>query len=133
MPAKMFSADVSELQSVTDYVDEELNKYNCPAKIRMQFALCLEEMFVNVAHYAYSDITGSVNVSVDVDANYYSVILEDEGTPFNPIEAEDPDVTLPIEKRKIGGLGIYMVKKTMDEVNYIYDNKNIFCMKKRVQ
>lgn len=119
------------LDDVTDFVCEELDSADCPPKIAMQISVALEEMFVNVAHYAYEDRKGDVEVSVDMTDGRLTISLSDTGIPFNPLAKEDPDVTLSAEERGIGGLGIFMVKKIMDDVSYSYeDGKNHFTMMK---
>lgn len=131
MQTKEFLASDSELQNVIAFVEEELERLECSMKIVMQITVCVEEMFVNVAHYAYVDNKGSVKVALDYNEGAFSITLEDSGIEFNPLEKKDPDITLSAEDRDIGGLGIFMVKKTMDEVSYKRDNnKNIFYMKK---
>lgn len=128
-----FDADVSELANVTAFVEEELERLACSMKTMIQINVCLEEMFVNVAHYAYGEGKGTVKISIEEENDVFSVELVDCGMPFDPLAKEDPDVTLAAEDRKIGGLGIFMVKKSMDEVSYRYeDGKNIFCMKKKL-
>lgn len=133
MHRRSFQAADAELSHATAFVEEELEKLDCPMKVVMQITVCLEEMFVNVAHYAYQGNEGMVTLSLDDKDGLFSITLEDEGVPFDPLAKVDPDVTLSAEERPIGGLGIYMVKKTMDEVFYEYkEGKNIFCMKKKI-
>lgn len=122
-----------KLPEVIGFVEEELEKVACPLKFVMQITVCVEEMFVNVAHYAYGEPIGEAAVSLDYVDGQAVITLEDEGVPFDPLASTDPDITLSAEKRPIGGLGIYMVKKTMDEVSYEYRNKkNRFIMKKKI-
>ena len=99
----------------------------------MKLEVAVEEIFVNVAHYAYAPATGDVAVGVYVtnDPRSINITFRDSGVPFNPLEKADPDITLKAEDRKIGGLGIYMVRKTMDDMTYEYkDGQNILTMKK---
>jgi anti-sigma regulatory factor (Ser/Thr protein kinase) len=132
MTEKIFPADIKELDSVSAFLEEELEKAECSPKLMMTFAIALEELFVNVAHYAYPDSPGTVVIGVDTSGDSIVVQLTDSGIPFNPVEKADPDVTLSAEERKIGGLGIYMVKKSMDSMNYVrQDGKNILTISKR--
>lgn len=126
-------ADVKNLEQVMTFVDEQLGTLNCPAKVQSQIDLAVEELFVNIAHYAYNPETGTVEVKVEIKENPLSVVItfKDSGMPYDPLRKPDPDVTLSAEKREIGGLGIYLVKKNMDNVSYEYeDGKNILTIRK---
>lgn len=133
MTQKTFIASDDTLNDALGFVEEELQKVDCPLKTVMQITVCLEEMYVNVAHYAYGGNEGEVTLTTDYNDGVFSITLTDEGMPFDPLKKEDPDITLSAEERNIGGLGIYMVKKSMDEVSYVrQNNKNIFTMKKEI-
>ncbi|MBR4416718.1 MAG: ATP-binding protein, partial [Victivallales bacterium] len=98
-----------------------------------QIDVALEEVFVNIAHYAYAPETGTATVRVKKGQGRVTVTLIDSGRPYDPLKKTDPDVTLPAEDRQIGGLGIFMVKKTMDEITYQYKNgQNILTIKKTI-
>jgi sigma-B regulation protein RsbU (phosphoserine phosphatase) len=121
------------LQSVLDFVNEHLDEINCPKKARMQLNLTVEEIYINIASYAYTPNIGMVKVVLDDLKNPDGVRLTfiDQGVPYNPLAKADPDVTLPAEQRPIGGLGIYLVKKNMDKVEYKYENNsNVLVMTK---
>ena len=127
-------AKVENLDEVLAFVDAELEAAACPSKTQMQIDVAVEEMFVNIAHYAYTPGTGTatLRVKTERDPGAAEITLIDRGIPYNPLAKPDPDVTLSAEERKIGGLGIYMVKKSMDEVNYEYrDGQNVLTLKKR--
>ena len=129
-------ATIDNVQTITDFVDERLEEMNCPVKAQMQLNIVIDELCSNVARYAYSDRTGKVTVSVDTVDKPMKVWLTfiDEGIPYNPLAKEDPDITLSAEERKLGGLGIYMVKKMMDEFRYEYkDGKNIVTVCKVIE
>ena len=131
MVSKVFPATDEALNDALSFTEEQLDIFECPMKIVMQITVCVEEMFVNVAHYAYGKDTGNVEMVLDSDGSSISITLIDEGMPFDPLAKADPDVTLSAEERNIGGLGIYMVKKSMSEVRYErVDGKNVFTMKK---
>lgn len=129
-----------ELEALTDnlpqvisFVDEQLEAADCPMKIQMQIDIAVEEIFVNIAHYAYNPDVGTAKVRVEVLGVPPAVDITfiDNGIPFDPLAKADPDVTLSAEERQIGGLGIFMVKKSMDDVKYEYlDGHNILTLKK---
>jgi anti-sigma regulatory factor (Ser/Thr protein kinase) len=99
----------------------------------MQIEIAAEEVFVNIANYAYAPDKGRATVRVEVSGDPVMVTITfiDQGMPYDPLEREDPDVTLKAEDRPVGGLGIFMVKKTMDDVSYEYKNgRNILKLKK---
>ncbi len=115
-------AKVEHLDEVLAYVDERLERIDCPMRKMMQIDVAVEELFVNIASYAYGPEggTATIRVNVDSDPRRVSVTLSDSGVPYNPLLKQDPDITLPAEKRRIGGLGIYMVKQSMDDFTYEY-------------
>lgn len=132
MVEKIFPADINELDSVTAFLEEELEKAEVSPKLMMTFAVDLEELFVNVAHYAYPDSKGDVKIGIDTSGDSIVIRLIDKGIPFDPVAKADPDITQSAEERKIGGLGIYMVKKSMDSMVYVReDEQNILTISKR--
>ena len=129
-------ATVQNLDTVTDFVNGVLEEIGCSFKAMTQIDIVIDELFSNIAHYAYHPQVGLATVVVEVVENPMAVIITfmDHGKPFNPLELAEPDVTLSAEQRKIGGLGIFLVKKTMDEVTYEFkDGKNILRIKKTVK
>ncbi|MGN0727078.1 MAG: ATP-binding protein, partial [Anaerovoracaceae bacterium] len=132
---RVFPADDSALRDVLAFAEEELEKVQCPTKTVMQLTVALEEVFVNAAHYAYPDEKGQVKVAIAFDEENRSVTFRvaDRGVRFNPLETEDPDITLSADERQIGGLGIFICKKTMDEIGYTRENgENILTMTKKI-
>ena len=128
-------ATVENISTVTAFVDEELEKIDCPVKAQMQIDIAIDEVFSNIAHYAYHPSDGSATVKIEVIEEPMSVVITfiDGGTPYNPLEKEDPDITLSAEEREIGGLGIFMVKKSMDSIDYEYkDGQNILRITKNI-
>ena len=128
-------ATVENLDRVLQFVNEELEKAECPMKAQMQVDVAVEELFVNIANYAYKPGTGPVTVRFELadDPRRASITLIDGGMPYDPLAKPDPDVTLSAEDRPIGGLGIYMVKKSMDDIHYEYkDGKNILTIVKNI-
>lgn len=130
---KTFSAQNENLSAVIGFVEQELEKAECPPKVMMQISLCVEELFTNVANYAYPGGSGDVTFAIACHEGEMSLRITDSGVPFDPLKQDNPDVTLSAEERSIGGLGIFLVKKTMDELHYEYKNKqNILSMKKKL-
>ena len=135
MKEMVIDAKRENLPSVLAFVDEQLEAAECPMLTQTSIDVAVEEVFVNIASYAYDTETGTVVVQVTVLKDPLSVEITfiDNGNPYDPLAKKDPDVTLPREKRKKGGLGIFMVKKTMDDVTYEYkDGKNILTIKKKL-
>lgn len=129
------AALTENLDCVTEFVHGELDALRCPEKIRRQIDVAVDELFANIACYAYGFREGWVTVRVErgptpVDV---SITFIDEGVPYNPLRQADPDVRLPLEKRSVGGLGIFLVKRTMDEVLYRYqDGRNMLRITRRL-
>ena len=126
-------ADTAELDNVLSFADTILEELGCSVKAQMQIDIAIEEIFVNIAHYAYPESEGEAVIYVEPGEGSSSVTItfEDEGIQYDPLKNEDPDITLSAEDRPIGGLGIFMVKKSMDEVSYEYkDGKNRLTIKK---
>lgn len=135
MSEKTFNADDKALPEVIAFVENELEEACCPMKTAMSLTVAIEEIFVNVAHYAYPNGSGTATLAIEHDRDKNEILfrMTDSGVPFNPLAKPDPDITLPAEKRKIGGLGIFMMKKTMDEVFYANQNgENILTMIKKI-
>ena len=132
MTEKIFPAEIDELAAVIAFLEEELDKAEASPKLVVTLSVALEELFVNVAHYAYPDSKGTARIEIDTSGDSVVIRLTDSGIPFDPLAKPDPDVTESAEKRKIGGLGIYMVKKSMDSISYQrQDGKNILTISKR--
>ena len=132
---RTFPAKTEVLDDVMGFVEETLESYECPMKIQMAVSVAIEEVFVNVARYAYGDGEGDVTLGIGFDEENRKVTFQmtDSGIAFNPLEKPDPDITLAAEDREIGGLGIFITKKTMDEVIYNYENsKNVLIMIKNI-
>lgn len=127
------AATVENIEVVTDFVNQQLEELACPMKAQMQINIAIDELFSNIAHYSYNPEIGQATVRVEVMENPLAVSITfiDNGVPYDPLSKEDPDLTLSAEERQIGGLGIYMVKKSMDEISYEYkDGQNILSIKK---
>ena len=127
------AATVENIEVVTDFVNQQLEELACPMKAQMQINIAIDELFSNIAHYSYNPEIGQATVRVEVMEKPLAVSITfiDNGVPYDPLSKEDPDLTLSADERKIGGLGIYMVKKSMDEITYEYkDGQNILSIKK---
>ena len=113
-------AVVANLDRVLGFVDARLESLDCPIRTQMQIDVAVEELFVNIASYAYGPEGGTATILLESydDPKRISITFIDSGWAYDPLQRPDPDLTLPAEKREIGGLGIYMVKKSMDDVRY---------------
>lgn len=126
-------AEKKNLPKVMDFVCAHLDEADCGAKARMQTEIAVEEIYINVAYYAYKDDKGDVTIRVETDPEDDTVTITfiDQGVPYDPVSKEDPDVSLPMEERQVGGLGIFMVRNLTDDMQYEYrDGKNILTLKK---
>ena len=135
MTKQTFPARTEELPNILGFVEETLEAYGCPMKIQMAVCVAIEEVFVNVAHYAYGSGEGAMNLGIGFDEENRAITfrMTDKGIPFDPLKKPDPDITLSAEEREIGGLGIFITKKTMDSVTYAYENgENILTMIKTI-
>ena len=128
-------ATIKNIETVTDFINETLESYDCPMKAMTQIDIAIDELFGNIANYAYHPKVGPATVRIEVTDNPLAVVITfvDNGVPFDPLAKADPDITQSAEKRDIGGLGIYLVKKSMDDVSYEYkDGKNILKIRKNI-
>lgn len=128
-------AKTEHLDQVLEFIDAILDRNNCPESIKIQLDIAVEELFVNIASYAYEPHEGPADITCKVDkaTNIATLEFRDKGIPYNPLAREDPDLTLSAEERGIGGLGIFMVKNSMDKVSYDYeDGTNILTIEKRL-
>lgn len=126
-------AKIENVALVTDFVNGILEENGCSVKVQMEIDIAIDEIFGNIAYYAYAPGSGEATVQVEIEESpkRLELIFIDRGIPYNPLENKDPDITLDIEERKIGGLGIYLVKEMMDEVSYEYaDGQNILKLRK---
>ena len=129
------SASPDSVEKVANYISEQLEKVSCPMKTQMQIGVAVEEIFANIVNYAYGEETGEVEISVDTEdaPNNVTIVFKDSGIQYNPLEKEDPDITLSSDDRPIGGLGVFMVKKLMDYVVYRYEEgRNILEIRKAI-
>lgn len=129
------AATLENLEPVQGFIEKELEENDCPMKTIMQVSIAVEEIYVNIAHYAYHPEIGEATVRCAVGGDPLQVTIQflDSGKPFDPLQKKDADTTLSAEARDIGGLGILMVKKSMDYVDYAFeDGKNILTIQKNL-
>ena len=129
------SAAADQILKVTGFVNSRLEKLNCPEECRIQIDIALDEILSNIIRYAYGPEGGPVTVRFQAgDAPPGAVItVTDRGVPFNPLESEPPDLSTPLRSRPVGGLGLFVVRSTMDEVSYRYeDGRNILTVRKNL-
>ena len=135
MKEKVFPATKDALSDVMSFTEECLQGFDCPMKSFMAICVAVEEIFVNIASYAYGEGSGEACLSFGFDEakRLMTLTVTDEGVPFNPLERAEPDITLSASEREIGGLGIFITKKTMDTVDYRFENgRNILTMTKKL-
>ena len=135
MTNKTFPAKTGSLNDVLSFVEETVEGFECPMKTQMALCVAIEEVFVNVAHYAYPESEGDMTLHISFDEGSRNITfrMTDKGVPFDPLKKPDPDITLSAEEREIGGLGIFIAKKTMDSLSYSYENgENILTMIKKI-
>ncbi len=128
-------AKIESIPGVIEFVDKELEAHDCPLKTQMQIDIAIDEVLANIANYAYYPGSGSATVRVEIEEDPLAVVLTfiDHGIPYDPLKKKDPDITLSADERPIGGLGIYMVKKSMDDISYEYkDGQNILTIRKKM-
>ncbi len=128
-------ATPENIDTVIAFVEEQLEEYGCGMKEQMAIDVAVDELFANIAHYAYNPETGYATVRIDVIKEPLSVEITfiDNGISYDPLAKIDPDTSLSVEDRPIGGMGIFIVKKSMDLVNYEYkDGKNVLTIKKTI-
>ena len=131
---KLDEARLDRLDEVLAFVDNILESMDCPMKAQMQIDVAVEELYVNIAHYAYAPGVGPADIRVEVeDGPAVAITFVDQGIPYDPLAKPDPDVTLSAEERQIGGLGIYMVKKSMDDMKYRREgDSNVLTIRKQL-
>lgn len=133
--SKIFVAKIENLDIANAFLNEQLDALDVTAKERMQLELAFEELFTNVSNYSYGEDVGKVEVGVTYKDDECLLVIKvsDSGTPFNPLERETPDLTLSADDRPIGGLGIFMVKKNVDDITYDYvDGENVVTLYKKI-
>ena len=129
------AAKIDSISVVTDFIDAQLEALDCPMKAQMQIDIAIDELFSNIAYYAYPEAEGEVTVRFELleSPRAAKISFIDSGIPYNPLTAEEPDTSLSAEERGIGGLGIFMVKKSMDALDYAYrDGRNILSICKQL-
>lgn len=125
-------AKIECLEEVIGFIEEELAATESSAKIRAMINIAVEEIFVNIAHYAYEK-EGDATIGCAISGNTMTVTFTDSGHPYNPLEKEDPDTAIDSRERSIGGLGIFITKKSMDNIQYQYKNgKNVLTIEKKL-
>ncbi len=127
-------ATFENIELVTDFVNEVLESWDCPMKAQIQIDIAIDELFGNIARYAYAPGVGKATVRVELseDENAAVVTFIDNGVAYDPLKKDDPDTTLSAEDRDVGGLGIFIVKKSMDDMVYSYeDGQNVLKITKK--
>lgn len=129
------AATIENIEKVTDFVNAQLEKIDCPLKTQVQIDIAIDELFGNIAKYAYPASGGDATVTFRYLQEASTVVIDfsDRGRPYDPLSGAEPDTTLSAEERPIGGLGIYMVKNSMDHISYQYrEGQNILTIQKKI-
>ncbi len=134
----VLDAKRENLPQLFEFITKTLREYSDDEKTIRKVKLCVEEAFMNIAAYAYNPEVGPAKVSVTALGEPYplrvQVVFTDNGKPFNPLKAESPDVESGLEDRQVGGLGIFLIKKEMDDITYEYrDGQNILTLEKKFE
>ena len=128
-------ARIENIPEATAFIDGKLEALGCGLKAQMQIDVAMDELFGNIARYAYGDGEGEVTVCFDFEENTRQAVitLTDRGKPFDPTAAMVPDVKIPAAERQVGGLGIFLVRKTMDDMAYEYrDGQNVLTIREKI-
>lgn len=136
MKSIQVEADVKNLSTVQEFIAEELMQYDVSPKVQFQIDVAVEEIFINIASYSYENGVGQATINCEINQSPLSVVIQflDNGVPFDPLAKEDADLSEEAILERVGGLGIYMVKNTMDGVSYTYeDGKNILTIEKHLE
>ena len=127
------AANINCLNEAMDFIEEELNRHNCPQALQNDIAVAIEEIFTNIANYAYKPSAGNVSMYITVKNAEAVIRFGDSGKPYNPLEQPAPDLDIHLMDREIGGLGVFLVQQLMDKVRYVrLDNKNILTITKKI-
>ena len=127
-------AKLEKINELMAFVDAGLEEMGCGMKAQMQIDVAVDEIFSNIAQYAYPDRVGSATVTMEEEDGAVVLTFTDDGIPYDPLQAAEPDVSLGADERPIGGLGIFLVRKTMDEVRYAYrDGQNVLSIRKKIR
>ncbi|MCI8669811.1 MAG: ATP-binding protein [Lachnospiraceae bacterium] len=135
MKELIVKADTKNLEQVINFINTELESRQCSDKIKYEIDIAVEEIYVNIANYAYSPKTGEAWIRCEIEEYPLQIVIQflDNGRPYNPLQRPDPDINLGLEERQAGGLGIYLVKQSMTSVNYEYlGGKNILTIRKEL-
>ena len=127
------NATLDALCQVQEFIESQLEMAAFPTQTITEVSIAVEEIYVNIARYAYNNEVGQATICLQIGGDPMSVSIQfsDNGIPFDPFANDDPDITLPVELRDIGGLGILIVKRSMDRVHYSYEHgKNILTITK---
>ncbi len=126
-------AAVSNIPVLVDSINGLLEQADCPMKAQMQIDVALDEILANIANYAYGSGSGDMTIAYEFTEATRTVVLRftDAGIPYDPLTAKEPDTSLSADDRPIGGLGIFLVRKTMDGMSYERkDGMNVLTIRK---
>ncbi|MBR4503200.1 MAG: ATP-binding protein [Clostridia bacterium] len=134
MPEITVNASLNEIRTATDFINRQLTEAGCDEWFRIQIDVAIDEILSNIARFAYHQKAGNATVRFETENDPRNIVLTfiDRGTPYDPLTAAIPDISLPAKDRSIGGLGMFMVRKIMDDISYSYqDGQNILTVRKK--
>lgn len=125
---------IDELSSLADKIDDLAKEWKLSQELAMKINLVIEEALSNIIFYAFNDNEKHyIKISLSIDKKILEITFTDDGIPFNPLSQQKPDINLPAEERPVGGLGIFLISKVMDEMHYSRDkNQNILKLTKSI-
>ncbi len=134
MTQRTVEAKLEALETLLALTRDELEAAACPQREKNQILIAVDELFSNIARYAYGPQGGNVQFSVQARPGAAELCFADEGVPYDPLQTDAPDLALSAQERQVGGLGIFMVRKLMDEMTYEYrDGRNLLRIRKNWQ
>lgn len=126
--------DPEQLALLYDFLEQQASNCGFDAALLMQIKLAMDEAVTNVIQYAYPGSEGDICIDMGCDNGQLKIVITDNGIQFNPLEKQEPDITLSLDERPIGGLGVFLVKQLMTDVRYDRsEGKNILTMTKEIQ
>ena len=126
---------LSELDKLCQSLQQFGEGLGLPNKALFPICLAIEEIFSNIITYGYTDdAVHWIKIAISYEQGIFVIRLEDDGIPFNPLSAEEPDCECPMEERKVGNLGIHLCRKVMDEMLYErWGNRNVLILRKQIK
>ena len=132
---KTFCPEIQEIENVYSFISRFFSDCEIDISIENLFKMAVDEILSNIVYYGFEESQEGaiVVVSIQIDSNAVSITFRDNGKPFDPLSIEEPDISLGIDERQMGGLGIHIIKNSFNEVHYSFENGyNVLTLKKRI-